>query len=78
MWNNKREDEVTCRSHQAEMNSTFQSGNIRHKLGKGETDEGERDREEQTVATTSGAQLKPSMWHGTPYLLITKLYIQKP
>lgn len=40
-WN-KREDEVSCRSHQAKMNPTFQSGNIRHKLGKGETEEEER------------------------------------
>ena len=40
-WN-KREDEVSCRSHQAEMSSTFLSGNIRHKLGKGETQEAGR------------------------------------
>lgn len=71
MWN-KREDEVSCRSHQAEMNSTFQSGNIRPKLSKGETDEVERGGECRNGITSTNETLK-MMWHGGPYLLITEL-----
>lgn len=57
VWN-KREDEVSCRSHQAEMNSTFQSGNIRLKLGKGER--GSREWGKRTQKLDKEQKLNPT------------------
>lgn len=57
MWN-KREDEVSCRSHQPEIDSTFQSGNIRTELGNGETDEAKR--EKNSKGRYNEPKVKPS------------------
>lgn len=53
------------------MNSTFQSGNIRHKLG-------EREEVERRKRKVGIGQIKPSEWCGVAYLLITHLQTKKP
>lgn len=62
MWN-RGEAEVSCRSHQTEMNSTFQSGNIRQKLCDEETQEVGRRGGGTEIMSANETQKNYVAWH---------------
>lgn len=67
-------DEVSCRNHQPEMDPTFQSGNIRHKVLSEEKEGGEKTSSDGIASKNKSLTI---MWHGTLHLLITQLQPQK-